>query len=120
MKKELVSNYANVDENEKIIFLYDSAPSANGRTITLENVKIEVEDTILRIEGECLVWGFRFEPVWLSDLSEKPEERYIKFRYKNLKDFFHGIKKPYIGMGWFLYEKRKPYKAEMSQWFLVL
>ena len=51
MKKEIRSNFAQINEQLKLIELFNNPPRTNGLETTLENVVIEIEDSTLKIKG---------------------------------------------------------------------
>jgi len=118
--KTIKSNFAQINEKHKLIELLEESPCTNGLQTTIEDVTIEIEGNILRIDAKLWNWGFLTERTFVEDMENKPIKSHTKLGYKSITDFFKGIKKPYVKSGWFIYEKLEPYKAEMSQWFLSL
>lgn len=118
--KTIKSKFAQINENNKLITLLEESPATNGLETTIEDVTIEIEGSILRIDGKLWNWGFLTERTFVEDMRNKPIKSHTKLGYKTILDFFKGIKKPYVKMGWFIYEETEPYKAEMSVWFLSL
>jgi hypothetical protein len=118
--KTIKSKFAQINERHKLIELFEERPCTNGLETPLEDVTIEIDGSILRIEGKKWNWGFLFEKTFVEDMKNKPIEKHTRLGYRTIYDFFKGIKKPFVKSGWFLYEKSENYKAQMSQWFLSL
>ena len=116
----ITSKYAQINVNNKLIELFEHAPRANGLTTTLEDVTIEIENGVLTVIGKKWTWGFLFGKKFVEDMNDKPIEIFTRLGYKTIGDFFKGIKKPYVKMGWFLCEKKEDYKAIMAQWHISI
>ena len=118
MKKEIRSNFAQINEQLKLIELFNNPPRTNGLETTLENVVIEIEDSTLKIKGYKWLWDIDFNKRFVEDMEEKPIENHTYLGYKSLLDYFKGIKKPYVKCGWCRLQKTEWYYAEMNQWFI--
>ena len=108
--KELKSKYVTIDSDKKIATLHDKKPIHSNWLTVLQDCDIQIEEGELTVTGYKWEWGFNFERVWLSDLKETPEDKYLKFGYRSMKDFFNRIKKPYVKAGWYKLENKKYYK----------
>lgn len=118
--EKITSKFAQIQTESTLIQLYDACPPCNGLDLIIEDVTITIDGTILKIQGNQLNWDFFWYNCWVDELENKPEKRFIKYRYKNIINLFKGIKSPCVNKGWNLLEKRIPYHATMSQWFLSL
>ena len=121
MERELKSNYARIDDTKSILEVYETEPSTHWRNFALKNVVIKFkEDTTIEVTGEKIEWSFSFNKEFVEDLKNTPNEKYTKLGYRTISDFFKGIKKPYVKMGWYKLEKTTPYHCLMSKWCVVL
>ena len=120
MEQELKSNYARVDFERSLIEVYENEPSTHLSNFALKNVTIKFkEDTTIEVTGQKIEWSFCFKERFAEDLDDKPDEKYIKMGYRTIPDFFKGIKKPYVEMGWYKLEKTTPHHSLISKWFVV-
>jgi hypothetical protein len=121
MEREIKSNYVVIDSSKSILELYENEPSTHLSNFALKNVTIKFkQDTIIEVTGEKIEWSFIFNKKFVEDLKNTPNEKYTKLGYRTISDFFKGIKKPYVKMGWYKNEKTSPYHCIMSKWFVVL
>lgn len=118
--KNLKSKYLTIDTDSKIVTLYDYKPNNVGFLTVVEDCEIQVDNGELTITGYKWEWNFAMVRTWLSDLKESPEEQYLRFWYKSIKDFFNGIKSPYVKKGWYKVKNGKYYQCAMHGWLLVL
>ncbi len=121
MERELKSNYARIDSSKSILEVYENEPSTHWSDFALKNVTIKFkEDTTIEVIGEKIEWSFTFNKEFVEVLKDTPNEKYTKLGYRTISDFFKGIKKPYVKMGWYKLEKTTPYHCLMSKWYVVL
>jgi len=124
MYKEIKSNYAGIDNGSNSmlkVYLNETEPCITNFLFILKNVTINfIKDDIIEVVGERIECDFAFEDTFLEDMKNKPDEKYIKMGYKSIFDFFKGVKKPYVKMGWYKLKTTKPYRCLTSNWYVVL
>lgn len=120
MEKVLKSPFVRIDKSKSTVEILETEPSTWWSDFALKNVTLKFNENVLEIEGEKIEWGFSFEKQWVEEMKDFPNEKYIKFGYKSIMDFFNSIKKPYVNSGWVKLEKTTPYKCSMNKWFVVL
>jgi hypothetical protein len=121
MERELKSNYLKIDGSKFILEVYENEPSTRLSDFALKNVSIKFkEDKTIEVTGDKIEWSFAFAKSFLEDMKNKPNHEYVNMGYKNIMDFFKGIKKPYVKMGWYKLDKTTPYHCLMSKWYVVL
>lgn len=105
---------------EKYVQVIGNSLAINKSTLelthdVLENVQIDSHDGALYIVGE--IWDVRFthEKLFLEDYPEIDMRVKVDYGYKNLIDFFRGVKRPYV-IGYYKMKKNIPYSARKSNW----
>jgi hypothetical protein len=120
VERELKSNNARIDISKSILEVFEKEPSTHISNFVLKNVTVKFkEDTTIEVIGERINWSFSFQNEFVEDLADAPSEKYTKLGYRTILDFFKGIKKPYVKMGWYKLEKTTPYHCQMSNWYVV-
>ena len=121
MERELKSNYAKINSSKSLLEVCENEPSTNWVDFALKNVTIKFkEDATIEVTGEKIEWAFTFDKIFVEDLKNEPTDNYTKLGYRTISDFFKGIKKPYVKMGWYKLKKTMPYHCLMSNWYVVL
>lgn len=104
--------YAQVIGNNLIINKIDLLGNS------LENVQIDSHGGILYVVGEMWDTSFTLEKLFLEDHPEIDMRVGVIYGYKNLIDFFRGVRKPYV-LGSYKMKKNIPYSARMSNWSIT-
>lgn len=121
MKKELKSTYLKIDSGKNTLVMYRDAPRRFSLIHRyLKNAVITfTEDGTIKVNGDEIQWGWVAYKTFVEDLDDKPDEAYTNLGYKNVIDFFKGVKNPYVKAGWHKLDKTEKFNCEMSQWFIV-
>ena len=114
------ANFAEINEDNNCITLYESMPRANGMSLIIQNCNITIEDGVLSIMGSKILWGFVCYKTFTKDLDKKPVIEHTKLSYRTFLDFFKGVKSRYVPVGWYRLQQTSGFVAKMNKWFLVL
>jgi len=120
MERVLTPKFVKINKANSIVEIHETEPRTSWTEFVLKNPTLVFVDTVLEIKGDKVEWGFSFERQWVYEMKDSPNEKYIKYGYKSIMDFFKSIKKPYVDSGWVKLEKTTPYKCSLNKWFVVM
>lgn len=119
--RELKSNFAVINQSRKTIYLYENRPSSGLSDTLIENALLVFDNAkLLTITGKKVHFDFNFERTFVEDMKFKPEDKFIKFHYKTIKDLFKNHKRPCVNKYWVTLRDRTDFEAVMSIFYIVL
>lgn len=114
-------NYPHCVVCDDVVFLSESKLSCRPAFETyMENVTVSIDDNgvAVDISGDEVLFDYAFEKTRISDLTEMPEEKYIK-HCKGLKIFGFYLIKPYDYVkGLYRLKERKPKRIIINKYKL--
>ena len=116
--KTVHANYALVDEENKVISLFENRPKEINNEVVVENPDIYFhENGRIEISGNSWDWEYARKRVFVEDLIKKPMFDFTDYGYKTILDFIKGTRKPYV-YGVYVCEQTKLYHSEMNTWLI--